>query len=154
MTSSATAGAEARSNDVRKLDRRPWAVRVREQCAALKLHPTTRLVALTVATYFDEHGSWAMPIVEIERATGLKRAAVFKHLAILIGKGVGVLGRRPRRRRASQPLQDRHNPPRRWSAGQAHQPVHDGGPPSPWRWTGPVHDGGPASPWRWTRTYP
>ena len=72
-----------------RLDRRPWTVRVREACREQDLHPSTRLVALTVASYLDDRGTWGMPIDQLAADTGLSERQVFRHLAAL--KKAGIL---------------------------------------------------------------
>ena len=98
------------------IDRRPWVVRVRAACRSAELPTTTRLVALTVASYFDQHGTWALPIDEIAADCGITRRSVFRHLDRL--RTAGVLrvkggGGRMRSRYSTGPTISRMSPAKR-----------------------------------------
>ena len=66
--------------NIPRIDRRPWAVRIREACKAngKTLSPTDRLVAMTVASYWDSEGTWSVSVATIAEDTGLHRASVFR----------------------------------------------------------------------------
>ena len=71
---------EQNAANVPRIDRRPWVVRIREACkdAGKTLSPTDRLVAMTVASYWDSEGTWAVSVATIAEDTGLHRASVFR----------------------------------------------------------------------------
>ena len=75
-----TQDSTARVATVTRLDRRPWAVRVRDAAAAANLPPTTRGFAVVLSTYFDGDGRWSLSVQQIADVTGYKQRMVFNHL--------------------------------------------------------------------------
>ena len=81
------ASAEARTDNItpavspaQQLDRRPWPVRIRTAAADTDLPAVTRCFAVTLSTFFDRNGRWAMSPEQISEATGHSRAQVFEHV--------------------------------------------------------------------------
>ena len=80
ITADADQSRDQNAANIPRIDRRPWVVRVREACKAATLSPTDRLVAITVASYFDADGGWSVSMAQIKGDTGLHLSSVFRSL--------------------------------------------------------------------------